>query len=155
MRVAPHGAKGADRRVERWYRQHRPLTDPSRKSPRGRYRFAYTEGQFERRLSDERSLPVYDEALIGPALLADHLRDEEMIELLATLDLPDRLRLLCLRRVEGRSMREIAAELHVSERRAFDLLAVLRETLESRLRSRSLPPSHGWQDAFLSSQRRE
>lgn len=155
MRIAPHGGRAADR-IERWYRREaRCLTDPTRKSARGRYRTAYTEAQFERRLSDERSLPLLDEVLTGPALLADRLRDDEMTELLRSLDLPDRLRLVCRRRVEGCSLPEIAGELGISERRAWSLMAVLRETLRDRLAQRPLPPSHGWRDVFLSSQRRE
>ncbi|MBW3625240.1 MAG: hypothetical protein KY468_17730 [Armatimonadetes bacterium] len=139
---------------------YRSLADPSRKSPRGAHRYAYTEEQFERRLNDESPLPLHDESLPHAPLDSDALIRHQVEELLHHLGLTDRQAHVCRMRLEGHTALEIAGAMGLSERRVYALLKELRECLEIRLkgcRGREIPgadPYYGWQELFLDSQRR-
>jgi DNA-binding CsgD family transcriptional regulator len=136
------------------------LTDPTRKSPRGDHRYAYTEEQFDRKLKDERSLPLFEETARVQPHMRDRLVREQADELAANLGLSDRQVRICRMRLAGRTALEISEELGLSERRVRSLLQDLRKILESRLRGgerEETPgedPYYGWQEVFLDSQRR-
>jgi DNA-binding CsgD family transcriptional regulator len=146
--------------IEKRYRQlHRCLADPSRKSPRGPYRHAYTEEQFERRLKDERTLPLLDGGFAAPPALADRLSREQALELLAASGLTRRQMRICRMRLDGHTAPEIGAAVGISERRVWGVLREVRDILRIRLagEDRLDPPgipSYGWQEVFLESQRK-
>lgn len=142
-------------------RIYRRLTDESRKSPRGPYRFAYTEEQFDRRIHDEGSLPLHEEQYRSASLLSDQLCHEQALELIESLGLTSRQMRICRMRLEGYTTQEIADELGLSDRRVRSLIQDLKRILTLQLRDppqEDVPhgsdPYYGWQETFLDSQRR-
>src|SRR5262249_36067473 len=109
------------------------LTDSSRKSPRGPYRHAYTEAQFDRRLRDEAALPLLEEAVAGPPLRAREIALDGACELLESMGLSRRQALACRRKLEGCPVKEIAEELGISVRRVYGILQEAKEIVAIRL----------------------
>jgi DNA-directed RNA polymerase specialized sigma24 family protein len=131
------------------------LVDPSRKSARGPFRYAYTEEDFERKLRDEKTLPLTDEALPSVASLKNRLLEEQARELLHSFGLTGKRETVCFLMFDGWTATEIAVELGISERQVWNLIRDVRAVIRARLAADDPPsPSYGWQEVFLHSQRR-
>lgn len=152
-----HHEPGAEEWTEAAKR--RALLDPSRKSARGPYRYAYTEDDFERKLRRERHLPLEEEALASAPLNANALIGEQTEELMAQWGFCARQQTVCRMRMEGHTAAEIALALGISERRVYGIFQELRRLMA--IHEGHLPeeepgdsPHFGWQEVYLDSVRR-
>jgi hypothetical protein len=137
----------------------RCLVDPTRRSPRGPYRYAYSEEQFERRIRDEAALPLRDDLIRASSPLDDDLLNGQTRDLLEGLGLSARQLQVCRLRMEEWTAGEIAQKIGITERRVWGILKEVKEILKIRLgRSGTVgepdDPYYGWQEVFLDSQRR-
>ncbi len=119
----------------------------------------YDEAAFDRKLSREPRLPLLEDFTPG-VLSGGDLVGDQLADLIRGLGLPRRMEEVLRLKVEGYTLREIAATLELSRQRVeriwSGLLRRLPRTLEE-MESRMLPgavPHYGWQEVYLDSLRR-
>ena len=120
----------------------------------------YTEAGFERKLRDERRFLPKIKPAAGIRWLSGELLRGQFLDLLEGLPIGDRCKQVARLRVDGYTVREIAAILGISRQAVEWHWAKLNELLRPSLEAaeaRMIPgrvPWYGWQEVYLESIRR-